>query len=197
MGKKDVLVGASIGFLTGLLFWGISLNLSLNIPYLWLAPLVFPLLSGIGTAVAMLLSKRLPVLFEAAKFLLVGGLNTFVDLGILNLLIFTSGVATGGLFTLFKAVSFTGAVLNSYLFNKFWTFEEKEEKGLGAEFTQFVVVSLAGFLLNVGTATLMVNAIGPQFGLSPTLWANVGALAATFVAMTWNFLGYKLIVFKS
>lgn len=197
MGKKDILVGSFIGFLVGVLVWGISLNLDIGLPYLWLAPLVFPVLSGIGTAVAAVLGKKVPVLFQAAKFLLVGALNTFVDLGILNLLIFVSGTASGLPFTFFKAISFTGAVLNSYVFNKFWTFGGAERKKLGAEFTQFVAVSLGGFLLNVGTASLVVNFLGPQFGFGETLWANVGALVATVVAMTWNFLGYKLLVFKA
>lgn len=145
-----------------------------------------------------------PVIKQAIKFILVGALNTIVDLGVLNLLIFVSEIATGFGYSAFKGISFTVAVINSYFLNKFWTFRgqgEGMEKPLdtarGREFAQFFIVSLIGFGINVGVASLVVNAVGAQFGITPRLWANVGAFCATFAAMTWNFLGYKFIVFKN
>lgn len=136
------------------------------------------------------------IIRQAIKFVLVGILNTLVDLGVLNILILISGISSGLGYSLFKGVSFTAAVINSYFLNKFWTF-----KGLGAgkakkEFAQFLIVSIIGFGINVGVASLVVNIIGPKFGIGDKLWANVGAICATLAAMSWNFLGYKFIVFK-
>ncbi|MBI2626236.1 MAG: GtrA family protein [Candidatus Nealsonbacteria bacterium] len=133
---------------------------------------------------------------QAIKFVLVGALNTLVDLGVLNLLIFTSGISTGFAYSAFKGVSFTVAVINSYFLNKFWTFKGQGGATARKEFTQFFIVSFVGFGINVGVASLVVNIIGPQLGIGDKLWANVGAICATFAAMTWNFLGYKFIVFK-
>ena len=184
-----------LGAMVGVLFWGISKNLGIALPYLWTAPLLFPVLAFIGTWVAFFSGKRIPVLFQAAKFLEVGALNTFVDLGVLNLLLFLFQMSSGLAFSLFKGISFAVAVLNSYFWNKHWTFKTKEEN-TRKEFTQFLLVSITGFLVNVGVASVVVNLIGPQFEISQTLWANIGALIATVAAMTWNFLGYKLIVFR-
>jgi len=130
---------------------------------------------------------------QAVKFILVGILNTFVDLGVLNLLIFTTGIASGFGYSVFKGVSFTVAVVNSYILNKFWTFKTT------GSFGKFFIVSLIGFGVNVGVASVVVNIIGNQllsFGVSEKIWANVGAIAATFCAMIWNFIGYKFMVFK-
>ena len=95
------------------------------------------------------------------------------------------------------------AVVNSYVWNKYWSFALEStaaailrpKKELAQEIVQFFVVSAFGFAINVGTASIVVNAIGPQFGFSQELWANVGAIVAAFISFLWNFLGYKLIVF--
>lgn len=154
-----------------------------------------PILSVIGLYVAYFLAKFVKIIYQAAKFALVGVLNTFVDLGILNLFILFTGISAGTTYSMFKGVSFIAAALNSYAWNKWWTFESKKEK-IGKEFTQFMIVSVIGFFLNVGTATIVVNVIGPQFGIAAAPWASVGALAGTIVVFVWNFVGYKFWVFK-
>ncbi|MCH8987154.1 GtrA family protein [Patescibacteria group bacterium] len=128
---------------------------------------------------------------QIAKFLLIGGFNTLIDLGVLNILILATGITSGLGFSLFKGTSFLAAVLNSYFWNKRWTFRSQKDV-----FLQFFTISAIGFVLNVGAASLVVNVLTPQFGLSEQLWANVGAITGTLVVMTWNFLGYKFIVFK-
>lgn len=137
------------------------------------------------------------IIRQAAKFILVGTLNTLIDLGVLNLLIFTSGISSGFGYSAFKGISFIAAVINSYFLNKFWTFKALKTERAKEEFAQFFIVSMIGFGINVGVASLVVNMIGAQFGITPKIWANIGAITATLVGMTWNFLGYKFIVFKN
>ncbi len=174
----------------------ISKNIRLTFNFWWLLPIIFPILSLLGLWISFFLGRKILVIFQAAKFVLVGILNTFIDLGILNFLILISQITEGFLFSVFKGISFTVAVINSYFWNKFWTFKKSKTNQTGKEFIQFLIVSLIGFGLNVGTASLVVNIIGPQFGFSKEIWANVGAILATFFAMAWNFIGYKFIVFK-
>ncbi|MDP3900788.1 MAG: GtrA family protein [bacterium] len=193
--KKDVILSSIIGFLIAAMILGISENLGLKIPYLQSALILFPLLSALGMVVARLLGTRLPVLLQAAKFLLVGALNTFLDLGVLNLLIFLAQISSGPLFAVFKGISFLVAVINSYAWNKLWTFSSGKQIS-GREFSQFMIVSVIGLAINVGTATFVVNVLGPQFGAGDALWANAGAISAAFASLLWNFLGYKLFVFK-
>ncbi len=128
---------------------------------------------------------------QIIKFVIVGVGNTLVDLIVLNLLISIAGIASGAPFVIFKAISFLVAATNSYFWNKRWTFRSDKKV-----FIQFFVISTVGLLLNVGAASFLVNIIGPQFEISKTIWANIGAACGTLIVMTWNFLGYKFIVFK-
>lgn len=195
--KQDIVVAASVGFVVGffLIFIARNIEIDQKIPFLAAAPIVLALISAMGIITASWMGRKFPLLFEAAKFALVGVLNTMVDLGMLNVLIFVSGIAGGALFSLFKAISFLVSVTNSYVWNKFWTF--KSGKGSRpVEFAKFVTIAAGGFVINVGIASLIVNGIGPPTGISSKIWANAGAILATLIAMTWNFLGYKFIVFR-
>jgi len=196
MRKSDIFAAIIIGEVSAWLVLLVFKNIRLELPFWWGIPIILPILSLIGMWLASILGKRLFIIYQASKFLLVGILNTLIDLGVLNFLILVSGTASGLSFSLFKGASFLVAVVNSYFWNKFWTFEKKETTKAPKEFAQFFVVALIGLGINVLIASFVVNVIGPQFGLSEKIWANLGAIAATFVGMTWNFLGYKFIVFK-
>ncbi len=198
MKKIDILLAFIIGEVSALLALVVLKNIQFTLD-IWILPIILPILSIIGLWITYFLGKKFLIIWQAAKFILVGILNTFVDLGVLNLLIFISGISGGWGYSAFKGISFTIAVINSYFWNKFWTFRKPKTVTPGKEFLQFFIVSAMGFGINVGIASLVVNLIGPHFefsGISQTLWANIGAVVATFVAMAWNFIGYKLFVFK-
>jgi len=200
--KKDLILAAIVGFLCAVLILPIAGNLKVQIPYSQYLIIILPLLSVLGMWVAYFIAKKIAVIYQVAKFVLIGALNTLVDWGILNLLMFLTSVTAGAGYSAFKGVSFLVAATNSYFWNKFWTFKKagqpsRQTESTGREVLQFFIVSGIGFLMNVGVATLIVNVLGPQFGFSAALWANVGALCGTLVGLTWNFLGFKLIVFKS
>jgi hypothetical protein len=48
----------------------------------------------------------------------------------------------------------------------------------------------------VSVASFVVNIVGVKFGISPKLWASIGAIIAAFFAFIWNFSASKFIVFK-
>lgn len=173
-------------------------------------PILFPILCLIFIFVAYTISKKIAVIYEVAKFVLVGGLNTLVDWGILSFIIFTaknSGISTNKIlfevfsitiiyYTIFKAISFIVATTNSYIWNKFWTFKRKATERVGKEFLQFLIVSIIGFLINVGIASFVFKFISPVAGFNDDQWALIAAAIATVVSLTWNFIGYKFIVFE-
>jgi len=141
------------------------------------------------------IKEKYPFIFQFFRFFLVGLLNTAIDFGVLNSLIFISGRASGIYYPIFKSISFLFAVTNSYFMNKHWTFKSSEQDNAG-EFLKFVSVNLVGWGLNVGTASYVVNVIGVPEGFSPVLWANLGAVSATAITLFWNFIGMKFLVFK-
>jgi len=203
MKKSDIILGLVIGELIALLSLPILKNLGIEIHILyWIWPILLPILTLIGLLVAFYIGKKIRVIWEMAKFIVVGALNTFVDLGVLNILIFFTGIATGAYYSVFKGISFFIATVNSYLWNKNWTFsnlnedEEEELTERGKEFGKFILVSGIGFIINVSAATIMVNLIGPALSIEENILANLGGIFAAFCSMTWNFLGYKFLVFK-
>jgi putative flippase GtrA len=194
---RDLVFGAINGAFIGILapFIFSNLGASLPIPIIVFIPLL-AFGSALGIATGYFLSKIRPFFFQLAKFGLIGVANTVVDLGIYNLFIYMSDVSSGYMIAVFKSFSVLAAIVNSYIWNKFWSFEKKEVRNLGEEFTQFLMVSLVGLLLNVGITAFVVNVIGAPVGVADKTWANIGGLTASVLVLTWNFVGYKFFVFK-
>ncbi len=196
--KKDLVYGAVNGLIFGALIPIALKNMGFPITFSIYLTIVlsFTILATVGIYIGYLLSKVIGFFFQLAKFGAVGAANFAVDFGILNLLIFSTGLAAGWYFTFFKSISFVVAVINSFFWNKLWTFKKKEQKDTRKEFFQFILVSVIGLLVNAGVASLIVNVIGPMGNISDKTWANIATAVASLIVLTWNFLGYKFIVFK-
>ncbi len=182
--------------------FSVPIIINIDIPFITISPLViiglvifFVVFANIALGLAWLASTRLPIIFQFAKFGAVGAFNTFLDWGVLNLLITITGIAGGIGFSLFKATSFTISTIGAYFWNKYWTFEAKE-KSSESEITKFILISGGGFVINVGLASLLVFLFkNTTFVTSPQL-ANIATASATIASLIWNFFGYKLFVFK-
>ena len=155
-----------------------------------------PILATVGLWVCSLIGEEFEFIYQIAKFFLIGVLATLFDLSVLNFLMWIFGRATGLFFSIFKGISFLAATIAKYWGNKIWAFEKKETEEVGREVGLFFAITLVSLGINVGIASFLVNISGPQFGLSTEIWANVAAIIAAIAGATWNFLGYKFIVFK-
>ncbi len=170
--------------------------------------------------VTILLRKRTTI--QVLKFSLIGVWNTLLDLGLLNLLCFLTGIYKGTWVFILNSISYSIASANSYILNKFWTFEDRASKREAVKFSKFMVVNVIGLLLNstvVWSLTYLIAApfevlFGPglmlnsaviwslsfymeaPFGIPPELWLNFSKITATFVVLVWNFVGYKFLVFR-
>lgn len=168
----------------------------------------FIIATPFGLAIAHMISRKIAVVWQIGKFGVTGVLNFCVDLGILSLLTFLvakyfqigardvvfSGIAFLTFYSIYKSFSFIMANINSYFWNKYWTFHKEGDKK--NEFFQFFIVSLIGFFVNVFFASVVFKYVPPVAGLNVEQWGLMGAVVGSIAGLVWNFLGYKFIVFK-
>lgn len=133
---------------------------------------------------------------QFVKFVAIGILNTGVDFGILNFLSYATGIYAGPKLTLLNAASFGVALINSYVLNKYWTFQAGGQGVSGKEFGGFAFVSVVGFLINSGVLVFVTTFFDPPFVFSAQLWENIAKIMATGFSLVWNFVGYKFWVFR-
>lgn len=197
MQKSDLGYSFAIGLVVGLFLLPILFNTNLysKFPPTQLYAFLFvglPIIFTIGLAIAGFISKKIPLLWQFAKFAQVGVLNTAIDFGILNLLIFVTGITSGLSIIPLNAISFSTAIINSFFWNEKWVFKAKKE----ANFITFVVVTLIGLAINSGIVYTITTFVPPTFVDSQKLWANLAKVLATGISLIWNFTGYRLVVFK-
>ncbi len=159
-------------------------------------PVLLPVLSLLGVWILETVFKKTSTLVQFGKSFLVGILNSSIDMGVFDCLTWFFSVASGWLPVLFKIVSFACGAVNSYFWNKFWTFQKKDTQNKVKEAVQFFLVTSGGLLIHTIIIYIVINIIGVRFGVSERMWASIGNMTAVFIGFVWNFLGYKFIVFK-
>ena len=136
----------------------------------------------------------LSLLQQGLRFSIVGGINTIVDLSVLNLLLLLDPRGRSGwLYSIFKGMSFLAAVTNSYFLNRKFTFQTKTAAS-SAQFSGFLVIAIGGFLINVGVATAVATYV-PAPAILAAYWPSIAALVGIPFGLVWNFFGYRYLVF--
>lgn len=196
MKRNDVIFVLILGEIVAVFLYFIFKNIGFVFFPAWILFLALPILALIAVYIAYLIGKKFLIVFQFAKYATVGFANTAVDFGILNLLMWLTGIYRGKSIFLLNSVAFLIAVTHSYIWNKFWTFKAREKASIPGQVLQFVAVSLIGVLINGGIVYMISTLVSPMFGLSAALWANAAKVVATAISLIWNFIGYKFIVFR-
>ncbi|OGZ96450.1 MAG: hypothetical protein A3I44_01465 [Candidatus Sungbacteria bacterium RIFCSPLOWO2_02_FULL_51_17] len=157
---------------------------------------IFPLGAVAGFWVFSIIAHRIPVFLQLAKFAIIGFSNFAIDSGVLSLISLFTGVTKGGGLAPMNLPGFLTALLNSYYWNKYWTFREQSEKRDHHDFLIFLAVTIVGFLINTGAVIVLTTNIGSLFGLSENRWLVASKIVATVLNLIWNFTGLKFFVFK-
>lgn len=202
MKKKDFILSYVLGWVIATFIYVIRFSLYNEIPgnivifiNKFVIFIIVPLLCTSAIYVSNKIGKNWLTVRQFSKYALVGLSNLTIDFGVLNILIYLTDRDRGIYFTVFKAISFSIALINSYLWNKFWSFENRGVTRARRQFMTFVTVALGGLLINVVLASFIVNSINVDF-VSSRIWANIGAIISGFAVMGWNFTGYKFVVFR-
>jgi putative flippase GtrA len=197
MKKIDYILAAVSGLGLGVLAAWMIKGFGIIMPALnFILPVLLPILAVFAIWVCYIIGKKYLFVFQLGKFLLIGIFFALIDLVFLNILLEIFHITAGTAYTVFVGVSFVIATSIKYVADKYWAFEKKEGEKMGTEFGKFFIITLISGVIQAAIASFVVNKIGPQFGASSMVWANVGKILGIAVASAWNFLGYKFIVFK-
>jgi putative flippase GtrA len=130
------------------------------------------------------LKTPLAWLGQAVRFGAVGLLNTAIDLGLYFAL--TRWFGLGGLPVAAKCLSYSAGILNSFYWNKNWTFQARTKSW--SALLPFALVNLAGLAVNAAVMQVCLKAMSLPEILSLGL--------ATGCTLAWNFLASKFLVFR-
>lgn len=193
IGRRDIGGTLIAAFFVGILgtYVIVTLNIVSLSPLLICAVLFAAVWIYVGMGIVI--SSYIPSFLRVVKFALVGGVNTLVDVSVLNVLMVASDIYAGFYFSLFKGISFLVALANSYIWNALWTFQS--ERTTRKKIQTFILVSLGGLVVNVVSA-YSIQIVLAYWGLSGQLFSTLAALGAVALSMVWNFVGYSKFVFK-
>ena len=141
------------------------------------------------------------------RFSVVGVIGAIVDLGTLTLLQATLLPPSSKFYVeLATAIAFLVAVVNNFLWNRYWTYPDSRTRSIRRQLAQFTLVNAVGLAVRTSLIsatytflgfTLMplvlplVRALQPDYLPSATTEAKLGTFAAWVIAvivvMLWNF----------
>lgn len=128
------------------------------------------------------------------KYAVVGTIGTIVDVG--SLYAFVEYLQIPLLIA--TTLSFILAVINNFILNKYWTFQNKSSN-IRKQFIKFLIVALIGLALTLMLMYLLVYVIRiPDMSFfQKTIPGYVLAkLLTSIIVLLWNFLGNKYWSFK-
>jgi len=178
----DILTAREINLTGFIIFWAIFIPLGAIV--------------GLGVFYFLAKYKNRIGFFQLGKYGVIGVLNTLINAGVYNLLIFITNISAGIKIDLFFVVAFIVTIINSFFWNKYWSFEERKTETMAAEALKFFSVSAAVAIVNIVILHIIINIIGAPAGLDPKIWANIALASTIITAFLGNFFGYKFIVFK-
>ncbi len=197
---KDIFIGGVVGALSGILLIilfpsGIVFGVfTINSVFIFIISIV---LIASGILVSRLLGRVWPFFNQIGKFAASGILSTLIDFTVLNITSAITGIASGSTVGLINVPGFLIASINGYLWNKLWVFEARDDFAFFSDYPKFFAVTFMGLVINSAIVITTTTYINIPASFSAKAWLNVSKAAATAVSLVWNFLGYRLIVFKS
>ena len=134
-------------------------------------------------------------IYQFIRFVIVGGINTILDLAVLNLLVYIFAVTNPFIFSVCKGISFMVAVTNSYFMNKYFTFAKKET--INKDYYLFILISVVGLVINILISSFVFYLFSLSSGsMSVNIIATVAGIVGSMFSMVINYFCYSSFVFK-
>src|SRR5450755_3484561 len=130
---------------------------------------------------------------KLSRFILVGGLNTAIDIAVLTLLTWLYPTTNLAQLLAYNTLACTVAACNSFVCNKFWTFKERTPvtwKQVG----RFALVAGGSLLLNNAVLTLFASLM-PALAYGTALDTVTLKVAVAVTCMLVSFVAMTMLVF--
>jgi putative flippase GtrA len=131
--------------------------------------------------------------WQLFRFCLVGGLNTGIDLLILNVLLWIWPTQNTEHLLAYNSFAYAFGAINSFILNKYWTFRNKQQTTYG-EILRFALTTACGIICNDIILWIAGTFLHPVM-INPTLWANASKVLAISGTFMISYLGMRLWVF--
>jgi putative flippase GtrA len=121
-----------------------------------------------------------------ARFIVVGGVGFVIDAGVLMLALryFTPSIYVA------RALSFTAAVIATWLLNRVFVFDTDAGGSMVAEYGRYFATQIVGAFTNLGVFVALIELV-PRLGAAPIVPLAAGAALGAAV----NYAGATLWVF--
>lgn len=110
------------------------------------------------------------------RYCLVGGANTFIDLLMLNILLWRFPTNNVLALVVYNSLAYSSGAVTSFFLNKYWTFRRKQRTSR-REVGRFAIILVLEILVSNGLVWLAGKALQPLIA-NPTLWGNATKLLA-------------------
>lgn len=133
------------------------------------------------------------VFLQLLRFFIVGGLNTFVDLLVFNLLVWGLPTQDSGLLIVYNSLAYLIGAVNSFCWNKLWTFKQRSS-ATNDQVLRFALVTSLGIICNDAFLWLATTIL-TSLSLTGFLWINVAKVSAIAGSVAVSYVGMRFSVF--
>ncbi|MFU0824004.1 GtrA family protein [Clostridium sp.] len=134
--------------------------------------------------------KTHKTLIELVKYGLIGGSNVLINLIILNVLSYLTGIYSGPTMYIFYGISFIVYSINGYFWNKKFTFSSNN----GSYFKYASILGISTFL-NSTLCTIFTTF--NIFNFQEILWMNISIILSSITVGILTFILNKCFVFRN
>lgn len=200
--RNDYYIAAVVGFVTAVFVTPILIFSDTPLAYgdftlpLWSLFVILPFGEYVAYSIASGLFSHIIALKQLGRFGIVGLMNFSVDTGIVYTLQYYTGIGIDNPRILYLfVISGSVAIVNSYFWQRNWTFSEKALP-TAKEFMGFLIVTIFSIGINSGVAFVAGNILLGLDVIAASRVLGASKVIATIISLFWNFAGYKLFVFK-
>jgi putative flippase GtrA len=133
--------------------------------------------------------------WQFLRYCLVGGVNTLIDLAILNVLLWRIPTHNPQLLVVYNSIAYTSGAVSSFLLNKYWTFR-RNQKPTWREVRRFAISLGLEVLYSNGLVWLAGKLLQPVIA-NVTLWGNASKLLAVAGSVVISYAFMRFWIFAS